>query len=139
MPIAFLISPHLPTKTNSSGNDCTLAASRIVSERVAKGCTFLQPEIILKFVVIVEHGSSHFMRLYVVLNPLGGLKLGSLLSWALQPSGTSFSHSITCLGWLILQCNGSLDTSPDSTNAKSWVASRKDSCFFPLNKLNAPT
>lgn len=57
LPIAFLTSSHLPTKANSSGKDCAPAASRIVSEQVAVGCTFLQSEIILKFVVIVEHGS----------------------------------------------------------------------------------
>ena len=48
--MAVRIEPRLPKNLKESGNDCILAASRIVNERVAMGCTFRQPDIIPKVV-----------------------------------------------------------------------------------------
>lgn len=124
LPIARLISVQFPKKTKLSGNDCARVASLIVRERVAVGCTFLQPEIILKLVDMVEQGSSHAIPLYVVLKPLGGFKLGFSFSCALCPSGTFLSHSITWYGCEIAQCKGSWDFCPLSSEGKSETASR---------------
>ena len=63
LPIARLISVQFPKKTKLSGKDCARVASLIVSERVDVGCTFLQPEIMLKLVDMVEQGSSHIILL----------------------------------------------------------------------------
>ena len=63
LPMALRMSPHFPVKMNSSGKDCARVASRMVRERVEEGCTLRHPEIILKFVEIVEQGSSQRMRL----------------------------------------------------------------------------
>src|SRR5437016_4517277 len=98
------MAPKFPGKQYESGKDCILAASRMVKDRVAIGCTFLQPEIIPKVVCTVAAGSFHTWRLYVVLYPDSGRLLGSSLSWALRPSWTSQSHSITCAGCFTASC-----------------------------------
>lgn len=78
--MTVLMSPSRPESLNESGKLCNLSASRIVSALVAMGCTLFPPEIMLKLVVTVHPGSVHTCRLYVVLYPDGGLKVGFLLS-----------------------------------------------------------